>query len=88
MQLTAYTITNTLINGRNTWVNDADPDLIISWCGTSLNNCTAISFKICRDEIEPFKKYPIADIFILILKVKQRKHVSLIFFCSMIIINY
>jgi len=33
-KLTAYTITNTLINGRNTWVNDQDPDLIISWCGT------------------------------------------------------
>ena len=32
-KLGSYTITNTLVRNRNTWINDQDPELIISWCG-------------------------------------------------------
>ena len=32
-KLGSYTITNTLVRNRNTWINDQDPEFIISWCG-------------------------------------------------------
>ncbi|XP_023327414.1 uncharacterized protein LOC111700661 [Eurytemora carolleeae] len=33
-KLGTYTITNTLVGGRNTWISDTDPDFVITWCGT------------------------------------------------------
>ena len=32
-KLGSYTITNTLVRNRNSWINDQDPEFIISWCG-------------------------------------------------------
>ena len=32
-KLGSYTITNTMVSNRNTWINDQDPEFIISWCG-------------------------------------------------------
>ena len=32
-KLGSYTVTNTLVRGRLTWINDNDPELLISWCG-------------------------------------------------------
>ena len=32
-KLGSYTITNTMVRNRNTWINDQDPEFIISWCG-------------------------------------------------------
>merc|ERR1719270_631005 len=32
-KLGSYTITNTLVRGRHSWVNDKDPELLITWCG-------------------------------------------------------
>ncbi len=33
IKLGTYTITNTLVGGRNTWISDTDPDFVITWCG-------------------------------------------------------
>lgn len=33
VQLGTYTVTNTLVSGRNSWVSDTDPNFVISWCG-------------------------------------------------------
>ena len=32
-KLGSYTVTNTLVRGRPTWIHDTDPELLISWCG-------------------------------------------------------
>ncbi len=32
-QLGTYSITNTLVGGRNTWISDTDPGFVITWCG-------------------------------------------------------
>ena len=32
-KLGSYTVTNTLVRGRLTWIYDNDPELLISWCG-------------------------------------------------------
>ena len=32
-KLGSYTITNTLVHGRNTWVSDTNPEFVITWCG-------------------------------------------------------
>ena len=32
-KLGSFTMTNTLVRGRNTWINDEDPEFLISWCG-------------------------------------------------------
>ena len=32
-KLGTYTLTNTLVRNRNTWINDKDPEFLISWCG-------------------------------------------------------
>ena len=32
-KLGPYTITNTLVHGRNSWVSDTDPEFVITWCG-------------------------------------------------------
>ena len=29
----SYTVTNTLVRGRPSWVSDTDPEFLISWCG-------------------------------------------------------
>ena len=34
-QLGTFTITNTLVRKRNSWVNDADPQFVITWCGNA-----------------------------------------------------
>ena len=32
-KLGSYTITNTLVHGRNSWVSDTNPEFVITWCG-------------------------------------------------------
>ncbi len=43
-QLGTYSITNTLVGGRNTWISDTDPGFVITWCGECLFSSFCIPF--------------------------------------------